>query len=98
MVHPPVHAIGDVHKEPADRPVLARRGSVEPVGWDSIEQFRAGNRQDLVDKESAELEIITQYLPEQLSEDKLREVINEVIAETGADSPSSMGPVMKEVM
>lgn len=65
---------------------------------DSIEQFQAGGRQDLVDKETAELEIIKVYLPEQLSEDKLRELIGKAIEKTGADSPAKMGLIMKEVM
>lgn len=65
---------------------------------DSIEQFKAGGRQDLVDKETAELEIIKVYLPEQLSEKKLREIISEAIEKTGVDSPAKMGLVMKEVM
>ncbi len=65
---------------------------------DSIEQFQAGGRQDLVDKETAELEIIKVYLPEQLSEEKLREIISQAIEKTGADSPAKMGLIMKEVM
>ncbi|MCP4706674.1 MAG: GatB/YqeY domain-containing protein [candidate division Zixibacteria bacterium] len=65
---------------------------------DSIEQFKAGGRQDLVDKETAELDIITEYLPKQLSEDKLREIIGKAIKKTGADSPAKMGLIMKEVM
>nr|MBN2278225.1 GatB/YqeY domain-containing protein [candidate division Zixibacteria bacterium] len=65
---------------------------------DSIEQFRAGNRMDLVEKESTELELIRQYLPQQLSEDKLREIIRESIRITGADSPAKMGLVMKDLM
>jgi uncharacterized protein YqeY len=65
---------------------------------DSIEQFTAGKRQDLVDKESAELEIINQYLPEQMSEEKLRQIIKEAIDRTGADSPAKIGLVMKELM
>jgi len=65
---------------------------------DSIEQFRAGNRSDLVDKESAELHIIEEYLPEQLSEEKLRDLITAAIAETGADSPAKLGLVMKHLM
>ena len=65
---------------------------------DSIEQFKAGNQQDLVDKETFELNIITTYLPEQMSEDKLREIIGAAIAKTGADSPAKMGLIMKEVM
>jgi len=65
---------------------------------DSIEQFKAGGRQDLVDKETAELEVIKEYLPEQLSEEKLREIIARAIEKTGADSPAKMGLIMKEVM
>lgn len=65
---------------------------------DSIEQFKAGGRQDLVDKETAELEVIKNYLPKQLSEDKLREIIGRAIEKTGADSPAKMGLIMKEVM
>jgi uncharacterized protein len=62
---------------------------------ESIEQFRAGGRQDLVTKEENELQVINSYLPEQLSEDKLRQMIAEAIAESGADSPQKMGLVMK---
>jgi uncharacterized protein YqeY len=65
---------------------------------DSIEQFRLGNRLDLVEKETAELAMIREYLPEQLSEEKLREMILVCIKETGADSPAKSGLVMKAVM
>ncbi len=65
---------------------------------DSIEQFKAGGRQDLVDKESHELEIVQKYLPQQLSEDDIEKIVKEAIEETGAQSPSDMGKVMKVVM
>jgi uncharacterized protein YqeY len=65
---------------------------------ESIEQFQAGNRPDLADKEKTELDIINGYLPEQLSEEKLREIILESIRETGADSPAKAGMVMKDLM
>jgi uncharacterized protein YqeY len=65
---------------------------------DAIEQFKAGNRGDLVERETAELNIILSYLPEQLSEEKLRELISTSISETGADSPSKLGLVMKDLM
>jgi uncharacterized protein YqeY len=65
---------------------------------DSIEQFKTGHRDDLVEKETAELKIILEYLPEQLTEDKLREIIQNAITKTGADSPAKVGLVMKEVM
>ena len=65
---------------------------------ESIEQYKLGNRQDLVDKEQAELDMISAYLPEQLGEDTLRQLITEAIEATGADSPKDMGKVMKHLM
>jgi hypothetical protein len=65
---------------------------------ESIEQFRSGNRADLAEKESSELEIITGYLPEQLTENELREMIRASIEATGADSPAKLGLVMKDLM
>lgn len=65
---------------------------------ESIEQFKAGGREDLVKKEQAGLEIIEQYLPEQISENDLRKHIAVAISAIGADSPKSLGLVMKELM
>lgn len=65
---------------------------------DSIEQFKKGARLDLVQKESGELEILKSFLPEQLSEEKIKEAIEEVIALTGANKPQDMGKVMKELL
>lgn len=65
---------------------------------ESIEQFQKGNREDLVRKEEAELAIITTYLPQQLSEDEVRTIVKEAIAETGAESAKQMGAVMKALM
>ena len=65
---------------------------------DSIEQFKKGNRQDLVDKETRELEILKSYLPEELSAEEIKKVIEETILEAQASGPKDMGRVMKEVM
>lgn len=65
---------------------------------ESIEQFEAAGRTDLVQKEEAELAILTEYLPEQLSEADLAALVEEAIAESGATSPSEMGQVMKVLM
>ena len=65
---------------------------------ESIEQFKIGNRDDLVQKEQFELELITAYLPKQLCEDELRSIIQEAIEESGVDSPHKIGLVMKAVM
>ncbi|MBB5021257.1 GatB/YqeY domain-containing protein [Desulfurispira natronophila] len=65
---------------------------------DSIEQFSAAGRSDLVEKEQAGLAVIERYLPEQLGEDELRAIIQGAIEETGAQGPKGMGLVMKSVM
>lgn len=65
---------------------------------DSIEQFEKGNRPDLVEKEKAELEVIQEFLPAQMSEADLDAVIAEVIRETGAVGVRDMGKVMKALM
>jgi len=61
---------------------------------DSIEQFQAAARTDLVDKESAELELLKQYLPQPLSEPELTAAIEAAIAEANASGPQAMGKVM----
>jgi uncharacterized protein YqeY len=65
---------------------------------DSIDQFTRAGRQDLVDKETAELVFIEAYLPPALGAQDLERVVAEVVAETGATSPKDMGKVMKGVM
>ena len=65
---------------------------------DSIEAFKSASRSDLVESESAELKIISKYLPEQLSEDEIEVVITEVISQVEAKGSSDMGKVMKEIM
>ena len=61
---------------------------------DSIEQFEKGGRDDLAATEKAELEVISTYLPEQLSDSELDALIDETIAATGAESIRDMGKVM----
>jgi hypothetical protein len=65
---------------------------------DSVEQYRAGNRADLADKEDAEIRILQGYLPQQLGEDELRAKVDEAIAKTGAQGPKDMGAVMKALL
>ena len=65
---------------------------------DSIEQFRSGGRQDLVDKETAEVAILEHYAPPAASPVEVEQAVDAAIAETGATGPKDMGRVMKAVM
>jgi uncharacterized protein len=62
---------------------------------DAIEQYRAGNRQDLADKEQKELEFLQAYLPQQLTEAELRAKVDEAVQKLGAKGMKDMGAVMK---
>jgi len=61
---------------------------------ESVVQFQAGNRQDLVDKENSEIALLQGYLPSQLSEVELDSLIGEAVVSTGASSIKDMGKVM----
>ena len=65
---------------------------------DSIVTYKMAKRQDLVDKETAELEIILQYLPRQMSREEITELVHQTIAELGAVGPTDMGKVMARLM
>ena len=64
---------------------------------DSIEQYQKAGRDDLVAKETSELEVVTSYLPEQLSEEEIRQIIKETIEATGASSMQDMGKLMGQL-
>lgn len=64
---------------------------------DSIAQFSAGNRPDLVEKEAAELKILEAYLPRRLSADEVASAVRAIVAELGAKGPGDMGKVMGAV-
>ena len=61
---------------------------------ESIDQFRAAGRTDLVDKEEAELAVLKQYLPAELSDAEVASIVAEAIAETGVSSPKELGKLM----
>ena len=65
---------------------------------DSLEQYTDAGREDLAAIERAELEIIAVYLPEEMGEDELRELVTAAVAEVGATEPKDMGAVMKAWM
>jgi uncharacterized protein len=65
---------------------------------ESAAAFREGGRPELAEAEEAEAEVIETYLPAELSDDELRAIVAEAVAETGASSPKEMGQVMKASM
>ncbi len=65
---------------------------------EAIEQFQKGGRDDLAQKETAELRILEEFLPPPVDDSALERIVREVIAETQAASPSDLGRVMKAVM
>jgi len=65
---------------------------------DSIEQYQKGARQDLVEKETAEIAVIESYLPKAASAEEIEQAVTAAISETGASSMKEMGAVMKATM
>ena len=65
---------------------------------DSIEQFAKGGRQDLVDKETAEVAVLEMYLPQQLAREELEAMVRDAISQTGAQGAKDMGKVMKALI
>jgi|SRR5581483_6941176 len=65
---------------------------------DSIEQFQNAGRQELVDKEQKELEMLQTYMPAQMSEDEVRIIVKETISSTGISSMADMGKLMGAIM
>ena len=78
-----------------DEEILGTIISAAKQRRDSIEQFQKGGREDLVQKETSELEILQTFLPQQLSDKEIVNEIKAIITETGASSPKDMGKVMK---
>jgi len=65
---------------------------------DSVEQYKAGNRQDLADKEDAEIVILQAYQPQQLTPDEVRAKVDAAVKAVGAQGPKDMGAVMKALL
>ncbi len=78
--------------------VLAALGTLAKQRRESIAQFRAGGREDLVAKEEADLAVIEEFLPAPLSEEELRAEAARAVEEVGATGPRDMGRVMKVLM
>ena len=86
-------------RKPLDDDAISRviQGMVKK-SEESIEQFKAGKRMDLVEKETKEIEIMKSYLPQPLSREEVLRVIDQTIEETQASSLRDLGKVMKTLM
>jgi uncharacterized protein YqeY len=84
----------DERKELSDRDVLAVLDKMVKQRRDSIAQFEAGKRPDLVAIERAELDVLQAYQPQQLTDAEIDALVATAIADTGAAGPSGMGKVM----
>jgi uncharacterized protein YqeY len=88
----------ELRQEIDDNAILAVISTLVKQRRESAELYRSNDRPELADKEEAELAVLQQYLPAQLSEDELRALVTEVIAATGATSLKDIGKVMPAVM
>ena len=88
----------DGKKTLTDDEVLGVIGKEVKMRRDSIEEFKRGGRADLVEKTQAEIAVLMPYLPEQLSADEIKKIVEEVISSVGAASSKDMGKVMGALM
>ena len=79
----------------SDEEVVSVIKTMVKQSLESIDQFKKGGRQDLVDKETREIQILESFLPKQLSPAEVETLVKRVIGELGAAGPKDMGPVMK---
>jgi uncharacterized protein YqeY len=85
------------HRELSDDEVVVILTREVKTRRESVEAFRGGGREDLAAKEEAEIAILSTFLPEQLSDDEIRALVDEAIAQTGASSARDLGRVMGAV-
>ncbi|MGE4588210.1 MAG: GatB/YqeY domain-containing protein [Acidaminococcaceae bacterium] len=88
----------DEKRELNDDEVLAVLMKEVKMRQDSLEEFTKAGREELVEQAKQEIAILRKYLPEQLSDEELKALVEEAIAETGAAGPKDMGKVMAAVM
>lgn len=88
----------DEKRELNDDEVLAVLVKEVKMRQDSLEEFAKAGREELVEQAKQEIAILRKYLPEQLSDEELRVLVEEAVAETGAAGPKDMGKVMAALM
>ncbi len=84
--------------ELSDQEILDQISKSAKQHKESIEAYERGGREDLVEKEKAELAVLSVYLPDQMGEEELGKIVDEVIQSVGASTPADMGRVMGAVM
>lgn len=87
----------DEQIEAGDEDVLAVIGKMVKQRRDSVEQYRSGGREDLVANEQAEIDVLSTYLPQQLSDEEVAAIVEEAVAEVGMTGMAAMGKVMSVV-
>ena len=88
----------EVRRTLKDEEVIAAISSQIKQRREAIEQYRSAAREDLAAAEESELQVLQEFMPEQLSEEELIQALDEIIAEVGAVDMKDMGRVMKEAM
>jgi uncharacterized protein YqeY len=91
-------ALRGERKEVTPDDEIATLNSAAKKRKESIEQFQAAGRMELVEQETAELKIIQEYLPKQMGDDEIKSVIEEVVKATGASVAADFSRVMPQVM
>jgi uncharacterized protein YqeY len=87
-----------LRQELTDEQIMEVISSEIKKSKEAIEKFNQGLRQDLVEKEEAEIKILSKYLPPQLSAEEIKEIVTQVIEELSASNPKDLGKIMKSVM
>lgn len=88
----------ELRKKLDDEDILRVIQGMVRKGEESVEQFQAGGRTDLVEKEQTEIEILKSFLPQPVSQEEILRIIDQSIEETQASSLKDLGKVMKSVM
>ena len=89
-----VDARGKGQKEASETDLMAMMQNMIKQRRDSIDMYLKGNRQDLADKEQAEIAVIETFLPKQMNDEEMLAAVKAVVAETGASSMKDMGKIM----
>ena len=89
-----VDARGKGQKEASETELLSMMQNMIKQRKDSIDMYLKGNRQDLADKEQAEIDVIETFLPKQMNDDEILAAVKAAVADTGATSMKDMGKIM----